>query len=60
MWKRIIEEGYMGGVGMYRGHYYKVYQVLDHYELYIDGDFWSSGDNVREIHDELENVMEMV
>lgn len=60
MYKRTVEQGYVWGMGMYRDAYYKVYKVLDHYELHINGEFWSSGDSIREVHDELESVREMV
>lgn len=56
MWKSIVEEAYIDGMGQYRGHYYKIYHVTGHYELYINGEFWSSGDSYREIKDELEEV----
>lgn len=48
--KRLIERG------RFRGHSYEIYRRLDHYELYIDGEFWCSGDNLREIDEELENI----
>lgn len=48
--KRLIERGQL------KGHIYEIYKRLEHYELYIDGEFWSSGDNLREIDEELENI----
>ena len=48
--KRLIEKG------RFKGRSYEIYKRLEHYELYIDGEFWSSGDNLREIEEELENA----
>lgn len=48
--KRLIERG------QFKEHTYEVYKRMEHYELYIDGEFWSSGDNLREIEEELENA----
>ena len=48
--KTLIERGH------YKGHSYEVYKRLEHYELYIDGEFWSSGDSLREIEEELEDI----
>lgn len=42
--------------GRFKGHTYEVYKRMEHYELYIDGEFWSSGDNLRGIEEELENA----
>lgn len=33
---------------------YAIYRTFGHYSLYINGEFWSSGDSYREIEDELE------
>lgn len=44
------------GRGQFKGHSYEIYRQMEHYELYIDGEFWSSGDNMREIDEELENA----
>lgn len=55
MWRRTeINQGYINGMGQYRGSYFQVFTVGGHYELFIDGNFWSSGDSRREIEDELE------
>lgn len=48
--KTLIEKGY------FKWHTYKVYRQLGHYELYIDDEFWSTGDSIKEIKEELENV----
>lgn len=45
--KRLIESG------QFKWHTYEVYKRLEHYELYIDGEFWSSGDSREEIEEEL-------
>lgn len=42
--------------GGFKGHTYEVYKRMEHYELYIDGEFWSSGENLREIEEELESA----
>ena len=50
--KRIIDQGYVCSA------FYKVYQILERYELYINDAFYCSGDNLREIEeviDELNN-----
>lgn len=46
--KRLIEKG------RFKGHTYEIYKRLEHYELYVDGEFWSSGDSRKEIDEELE------
>lgn len=48
--KRLIEKGY------YKRYTYEIYKRLEHYELYIDGEFWASGDSFREVEEELENI----
>lgn len=47
---------FIGGGYLPRGKgSYSIYRVMGHYYLYIDGEFWSSGDSLREVEDEIEN-----
>ena len=55
MKKRTVQEGRLCG-----GHWFRVFQVMEHYELHVDGEFWSSGDNRREIEDELDAFEEEI
>ena len=50
--KRIYEKGLLPN-----GDRYIIYKVYDHYELYINGEFWCSGENYREIDDELNEML---
>ena len=54
MKKQIVERG-----GQLYGRFsWEVYKVMEHYELYVNGEFWSSGDNRREIEEELEALIQ--
>lgn len=39
-----------------QGSNWELFKVMEHYELWIDGEFWCSGDSRRECYDELEKV----
>ena len=54
MRKQIVERG-----GQLHGRFsWEVYKVMEHYELYVNGEFWSSGDSRREIEEELEELIQ--
>ena len=50
--KRIYEKGILPN-----GDRYIIYKVYDHYELYINGEFWCSGESYREVDDELNEML---
>lgn len=39
-----------------QGSNWELFKVMEHYELWINGEFWSSGDSRRECYDELEKA----
>ena len=50
--KRIYEKGILPN-----GDRYIIYKVCGHYELYINEEFWCSGESYREIDDELNEML---
>ena len=53
--KITYEKGYIEQ-GLFKGCSYVIYKRAEHYELYVDRQFWSSGDSLREIEDELSDI----
>lgn len=39
-----------------QGSNWELFKVMEHYELYINGEFWCSGDSRRECYGELEKA----
>lgn len=35
---------------------YEIKKDEDHYTLYVNGDFYSTGESIREIHEELKDI----
>ena len=46
----------MTGKIIYYNKEYAIVKDREHYELWIDGNFYCSGDTLKEIEDELEKV----